>query len=212
VSVVLIRRGIVLLCLAAFAVPSIAVADSPAQVTVQPRFAEKEGRFALHVAGTTVFRDDFYRTVGYGAEISYYMSEDLGFELRGHNLHSWLSPTADVLREESSLVPDLRAPDALFTVGARWSWGYGKVLTLDRFVVHFDPQVIVHTGITLAEGRVVPTITPGVGFLTHWQHGIQVKMDLQWSIQIEQRQRGWIPSFGFIPVLAVGWSPPRDSL
>ncbi len=186
-----------------------AAADDTSRATVQPRFAEKEGRIAAHATFVTLFRDDFYRTVGYGADVSFFLSENLGVELRGHNFHSWLSPTAEGIRDETSLIPDLRAPDALFTGGVRWSWGYGKVLTLDRFVVHFDPQVSFHGGITLAERRVIPTVTPGIAFLTHWRHGIQIKLDLQWTAQLERRQRGWTPSFGFAPLIGVGWSPER---
>ncbi len=195
---------------------STAAADTPAngedeepapRAALQERFAPKEGRFYAHIGGTAIIRDDFYHSPGYGLDAGYYFSETWGVELRAYNLHSRLAHAGERLREEQGFVPDLRAPDALFGLGIRGSWGYGKVLTMERFVIHFDPQWIFHGGITLAEERVVPTVSTGIGFLTHWQHGIQIKLDLQMNLHFENRSRGFIPATGFVPVLAVGWSP-----
>lgn len=193
---------VVLLSPAAFAED-----DEPTRGTLQERFAPKEGRFFFHLAGTAIIRDDFYHSPGYGLDAGYHFNEVLGAELRVHNLHSSLAHAGEQLRDEYSFVPDLRAPDAAFLAGVRASWGYGKVLTLGRFVVHFDPQFLFHGGITLAEERIVPTVETGIGFLTHWQHGIQVKLDLQMSVHFERRNRGIVAATGFVPVLAVGWSP-----
>lgn len=177
------------------------------RATLQERFAPKTGRYSAHLGATAIIRDDFYHSPGYGLDLGYYFNETFGVELRGHNLHSRLTAGGERLRDEQGLVPDLRAPDAKFALGVRASWGYGKILTMDRFVVHFDPQWILHGGITLAEERVVPTVSTGIGFLTHWQYGIQVKLDLQMNFHFEQRERGLVPAMGFIPTLAVGWSP-----
>lgn len=212
----LTRTMITSLLLATLTVFSIAPSSAMAteqerRATVQERFAPKEGRFYVHAAGASLFRNDFYNSMGYGGDVGYFTSEAWGFELRILNLHSWLGRAAQGIREDHSLIPDLRAPDALFVAGTRYSWGYGKVLTMDRFVVHFDPQLILHGGITLAEDRVVPTSTFGFGFLSHWNHGVQIKVDLQMIFQMERRERGWTPSLGFVPMLGIGWSPPGDA-
>lgn len=186
---------------------SMAFADGDAGATVQERFAPKVGRYYAHAAGTVPLRNDFYTSLGYGLDGGYYFSESWGLELRLINFHSSLGQAGRQVQEEHGLVPDLRAPDALFALGARYSAGYGKILSLDRFVIHFDPQIIFHGGIALAEDRVVPTTMLGVGFLTHWSRGIQFKMDLAFSFQMERRDRGWTPSFGFVPLIGIGWSP-----
>ena len=201
--------GIVAALLWALMVPASATADDGGneRPTLQERYASKDGRLYGHLGATMIVRDDFYRSLGYGLDAGYYVNETIGFELRAHNLHTGLTHTGDQMRRDYELVPDMRAPTAAFGAGTRISWGYGKVLTLGDFVVHFDPQFITHAGITLAEERVVPTATIGAGFLTHWQFGIQVKLDLQMSLHIEQRDRGIVPATGFAPVLSVGWSP-----
>lgn len=182
--------------------------DEAETATLQNRYAPKEGRYYGHLGITAIIRDDFYHSPGYGIDAGYYFNETWGVELRAYNLHSRLASAGDRLREEQGFVPDLRAPDAVFALGTRASWGYGKILTMGRFVIHFDPQFLLYGGITLAEERVAPTVTTGIGFLTHWQRGIQVKLDLQMNLHFEQRTRGLIPATGFIPVLAIGWSPP----
>ena len=58
-----------------------------------------------------------------------------------------------------------------------------------------------------AEDRIVPTAATALGFLAHFRHGIQVKLDLQFSLHFEARNRGILPVFGFAPILAIGWSP-----
>lgn len=196
---------------AAVFVPGSAWADADSErATLQERYATKEGRFFFHGAATALLRDDFFHSPGYGVDAGYYFNEVVGLELRFFNLHSELTRAARELRDEEAYVPDLRAPDALLTAGTRLSWGYGKVLTLGRFVVHFDPQLLVQGGLTFAERRLVPTATAGIGFLTHWRYGIQVKLDLQASVHFEQRNRGMVPATGFFPVFAIGWSPGAE--
>lgn len=193
------------------ALPALATAEEGVdRPTVHDRFAPKEGRLFAHVAATALVRDDFYDTGGYGGDLGYFFNENWSVELRAFNYHSRLSEAADVLREEHSYVPDIRAPDALFAAGGRLSWGYGKLLTPGPFVIHFDPQIAVHAGVTLAEERFVPTAAAGIGFLTHWQHGIQIKLDLQATVHVERRNRGMIPAIGFMPVLGIGWSPTGE--
>lgn len=200
----------VLCAMIVFAPMSAAADEDPGRATLQERYASKDGRFFAHLGAMTLIRDDYYHTVGYGLDLGYHLSETIGVEGRAFNLHSRLGHAGNVMREEHGFVPDLRAPDAMFEAGTRISWGYGKVLTLGQFVVHFDPQFTLHSGITLAERRIVPTATAGLGFLTHWARGIQVKLDLRMSLFFENRNRGMITSTGFAPILSVGWSPTSE--
>ena len=177
------------------------------RATLQERFSPKENRFFAHLAGTAIVRDDFYQSVGYGLDVGYFFNETWGVELRAQDLRSRLAHAGEQMRDEYGYVPDMRAPQAMFTGGGRLSWGYGKVLTPGPFVVHFDPQLTLHGGITLAEERIVPTATTGLSFFAHFQYGIQVKLDLQMSLHFENRDRGIVPATGFAPVLGIGWSP-----
>ena len=207
-----VRGGLIIcafwLALAALiGVSGTAYGETAARETLQQRFAVKEGRPFFHLAGATLIRDDFYHSLGYGLDAGYFPRESIGLELRLLHMRSRLSAEGQRMREEFDVVPDLRAPQALATVGARISTGYGKVLTPGDYVVHFDPQIVAHVGAMLAERRVVPTATIGLGLLTHWRRGVQVKLDLQMMINGESRNRGWVLATGFFPVLSVGWSP-----
>ena len=56
-----------------------------------------------------------------------------------------------------------------------------------------------------AETRTIPTIYGALSLLTHLKWGIQVKLDLGTTVQMEKRERGWVTSFGFLPILGLGW-------
>ena len=181
--------------------------SAPTRATVQQRVAPKTGRYHVHATGARLIRDDFYDTWGFGLDLGYHFSEEWGIELRAQKLQSSLSAAADDLRETHGLIPDLRAPSAILLAGPRLSWGYGKVLSFNRFVVYFDPQITLKGGVLFAEDRLIPSFATALGFLGHFGHGFQIKLDLQFSVHIEQRSRGTLPSFGFAPILAIGWSP-----
>ena len=89
--------------------------------------------------------------------------------------------------------------------GARWAPGYGKVLMMRRFVVHFDPQLVLHAGVARAERRWLPSFQGAFSLLTHWRWGIKAKVDLGMTVQGERRERGWVWTTGFAPFLGVGW-------
>ena len=185
----------------------VAAEDDDQRDTLQERYASTDGRMFAHLTTSTIVRDDFYRSFGVGFDGGYFPSEDWGLELRLRQHFTSLSHTGQQMFEDHEMVPDMRAPDTTLEAGGRLSWGYGKVLTLGDFVVHFDPQLLAHGGLTLAEERIVPKISGGIGFLTHWRWGIQAKLDLQISVHFEQRDRGVVPATGFVPLLGVGWSP-----
>ncbi len=174
--------------------------------TVQHRFATKAGQPAFYLLGMTHARNDLYTTFGVALDTSYYFNESIGIELRLAVLRTRLSDAAKNLREQTGLTPDAWPQNYLTTAGLRYSFGYGKILMFDKFVVHFDPQLVFHAGTTFADGRVLPTSLFGPSLLMHFKHNIQLKIDLTTSFQLEKRNRGWVPSFGFAPFIGLGWS------
>lgn len=174
--------------------------------TVQRRFAVKDDSLYLHLTGTTHIRNDFYSSFGAGLDVGFYPSESFGLEVRGMFLETHLSSAAVAVRERTGLTPDARPQSLLATAGPRLSWGYGKILAINRFVLHFDPQLTVQAGVARAETRLLPTIYTAMSLLIHLRWGIQVKLDLGATIQMEKRDRGWVTSVGFLPVLGLGWN------
>ena len=201
------RRAPIIVALAVFlgGAPD-AFAQQDERPTVQRRFASKTATVYAHVTGTTHIRNDFYDSFGGGGDIGWYPSESLGFEARALFLATSLSPAARDVQERTGLTPDARPQSMMFTAGPRWSFGYGKILAFRRFVVHFDPQLVLEGGVTRAERRLLPTALAGASLLVHFRWGIQAKLDLNASIQGENRDRGWVPSIGFLPVIGVGWN------
>lgn len=183
-----------------------AVAQEGERPTVQDRFAEKSQRFHAHLNTAAPIRDDFYHSLGAGLDVGYHFNESLGAELRWLWLQNWEAGAADQIREETGYVPDARPQEMLLSANGRYSVGYGKVLVADDFMVHFDPQLVGGLGGALAEGkRVIPTVTTGLSVLTHFQHGVQAKLDLQAAFQLEKRTRGWVGSVSFVPTLGIGF-------
>ena len=172
--------------------------------TVQKRFAAKKNHVYGHVTTMTHVRNDFYKAFGLGVDAGYYPWEKTGFEARYSWVSSTLSKTARDVKSKTGLTPDARPQEMMATVGVRYSLGYGKFLVGKDFLVHFDPQLAIHSGIAVAEKRVIPTTTLGLSLLTHYKWGIQVKFDISAAIQVEKRRRGWIPSIGFAPYIGFG--------
>lgn len=190
--------------------PDVGVPDVNARAggdrpTVQRRFAEKAKLLTLNLALMTHVRDDFYDSWGAGADLSYFVSERWGFEARAIFLRTQLDSAAFDLKERIGFVPDARPQDNWFLLGARYSPGYGKLLMWQKFMVHFDPQFVVHAGVATAEKRVLPTTTLAFSLMTHWRWGIKAKVDLGMSVQGEKRDRGWVVTTGFVPVFGLGW-------
>lgn len=184
---------------------STAVADESDRPTVQERFASKAERAHLHLTTSAPVRDDFFRSLGLGADFGYHFDETFGAELRWLWLRNWEVAAAEQIREDTGYVPDARPQRMFLLANGRMSVGYGKVLVRDWFVVHFDPQLVAGGGVALAEGdRVVPTASAGISVLTHFNHSIQAKLDLQMAVQAEDRNRGWVFSTTFLPTLGVG--------
>lgn len=181
-------------------------AQAQGRATVQDRFAPKTKSVYGHGTATSHLRNDFYDSFGVGLDAGFYFNESVGVELRGMYLHTTLGDEARSIQERTGLTPDARPQQGLVAAGVRWSLGYGKFLLLDDWVVHFDPQLTLHGGVAIAETRVLPTLLYGFSFLTHWRWGVQIKLDLSLTTQMETRDRGRVTSFGFMPVLGIGWA------
>lgn len=190
--------------------PDVGVPDVNARAggerpTIQNRFASKKRLLVVQPLLMTHVRDDFYNSWGGGADLSYYFTERWGLELRAVFLRTTLDAAAFDIKERFGIVPDARPQNRWLNVGVRYSPGYGKFLMWDNFVVHFDPQLVLHAGVASADRRLLPGATAAFSLMTHWRWGIKAKVDLGISVQGEQRERGWVLTTGFAPVLGVGW-------
>lgn len=186
--------------------PEVEASEPRPRPTVQRRYAQKEADLYLHAGGTAHVRDDFYDVWGGTLHLGFYFMEPLAIELGVAWLASTLNEAAVQIRQESGRVPDARPQQWLLQAGVRFSLGYAKALLLSRFLSHFDPQVFLFVGIAQAQNRWVPTLNGGFGLLVHLPLGIQIQADLGLASQIEERTRGWVPGFGLMPRLSVGWA------
>lgn len=187
------------------AAPDLEKRAGSGRATIQRRFAPKARLLYGTATLMTHVRDDFYDSWGYGVDVGYFYKETMGVELRAMQLRTSLDDAALDLKERIGLTPDARPQKAWLMAGMRYAPGYGKMLMWRRVVVHFDPQLVGHLGAARAEQRWIPTLDLSLSFLTHWRWGIKAKLDLGMSMQLERRDRGWVFSTGFAPVLGVGW-------
>lgn len=183
-------------------------AERPARgSTVQRRYAPTAGTVALHGLGTTHVRGDFfYHQVGGGLSATIYPEEGIGIELVGLLYGSWLTDSAAQLRASRGVIPDSRARSYSVLAGTRISIGYGKMQVFDGAILHFDPALVLRGGVTIAEERrVLPTALAGLGVLLHFDFGFQIQIDFLVLADLEDRNRGWVPSFGIAPSVAAGF-------
>ena len=173
--------------------------------TVERRFAPKRRLLYGQVTGMTHLRDDFMNTWGVGGDLGYFPWEWLGLELRALGLTNALDDSAIDLKERLGLTPDAYAQNTWWLAGLRFAPGYGKMLMFNTFVIHFDPQIVLHGGFARAQDRWLPTFTTAFSLMTHWHFGIKATLDLGLSIQQEERDRGSVWTLGFAPVLGLGW-------
>lgn len=186
-------------------VPDVRARSGGERATIQYRFASKQKLLMLQPTLMTHVRDDFYDSWGFGADVSYFLTERFGLELRALKLQTSLDNAAFDIKERFGLVPDARPQSSWLQLGARYAPGYGKFLMWKKFLVHFDPQFVLHLGVATADRRLLPSSTLAFSLLTHWRWGIKAKLDLGLSMQLEKRERGWVFTTGFAPVLGVGW-------
>lgn len=186
-------------------VPDVSQRAGGERPTIQYRFASKQKLLMVQPILMTHVRDDFYDSWGFGADVSYFLTERFGLELRALKLQTSLDNAAFDIKERFGLVPDARPQSGWLQLGMRYAPGYGKFLMWKRFLVHFDPQLVLHLGVATADKRYLPTSTLAMSFLTHWRWGIKAKLDLGLSMQFEKRERGWVFTTGFAPVLGIGW-------
>jgi hypothetical protein len=200
------RRVIWLGLAVAAAMPRPARADAPApEVTerVQRRFVEKAGRIELVLGFSYLERSDFYRHPGAQASASYWLREPLALELAAAVYASVDTDELAQVERETGLVPDSRRERATLQAGARYCFGYGKML-IRRGVVHFDPQLYLRAGVHFAEGNVGPMTEIGAALAARPGPRWVVRLDLGLTLQGERRSAGWEPVLGFAPVLSLG--------
>ncbi|RAL24701.1 hypothetical protein DL240_00385 [Lujinxingia litoralis] len=186
----------------------VSAAGAEERPSIEERVVLKEDRLYGHLSAAMLVRNDFYDTPGFGLDLGYYFDERWGAELRVLKLQSTLSRAGASVLEQTGLAPDLRAPDLWLSAGVRSSLGYAKILVWERFVMRFDPQLVGHAGVLFAEERIAPGAAIGAGVVIHMKWDLQLKIDLLFSAQFENRLRGIAPAFGFMPSLSLGWSLP----
>lgn len=173
--------------------------------TIQKRYADKDKLLYANASVMTHVRDDFYSSWGYGADVGFFLTQTLGLELRFIKLNTTLDDAAIDLKQRIGITPDARPQRLWAQAGVRYAPGYGKMLMWESFVVHFDPQLVVHGGIAQADGRILPSFNVALSMLAHFRWGIKLKVDLGASIQSEARERGTVWTTGFVPLVGLGW-------
>ena len=171
---------------------------------VQYRFQPREQRLSAYTHVGWHIRDDYYTSVGGGLNFEYFFTDRWGLSLQYTLLSTSLSDEALLLRKDYGLVPDASPQDAHYLIGGLWGLGYGK-MNLFNQIMHFDPIFGLSTGIATAEARILPTFK--LGFMPTFllQYRLAIRLDLSLTIQAEQRNRGWIMTTGFMPMLSIGW-------
>jgi outer membrane beta-barrel protein len=170
---------------------------------VQARFAEKAHHALLFAGAEYLARGDFYNSPGLRLGGAYQMLESLALE--GQLSHYWSSLNDEAQRVIHTLgaVPDSRPPTWLGLAGARWSFGYGKVLVAGG-IIHFEPQLFAHAGIHDYGGDVQPSGDAGLGLLVFLTPRLFTRVDVAVTLDRESRSEQNIAVWGALPALTLG--------
>jgi hypothetical protein len=179
--------------------------------TIQRRFAPRDEAFVLYLGGGGHIRDDYYTSLGYQVNMSYFFTDRWGLELRLTQLWTSLSDEAEALRDRYGLLPDARPQGLGVSIGAQYGLGYGKML-IGSGVTHFDPLIIAHFGVMNAEERYLPSLSLSLSPTILLRYGVRVRLDLGVTMQLESRERGTVFTTGFLPMVHVGWGGTAEEL
>ena len=174
-------------------------------VRVQSRYAVKAKQFQVSAGFEYLSRGDFYISPGARVGGAYYLLEQLGFELQVSHFWSSLNAEAERIRRTLGAIPDSHAPGWLMLAGARYSFGYGKVMVGGvGGVLHFEPQVFARGGLHVHDGDTGPSADAGLGLLVFVMPKLFVRIDTSLVYEREQRSGGGVSVWGILPSIGVG--------
>ena len=174
-------------------------------VRVQSRYAVKAKQFQISGAFAYLSRGDFYISPGARIGGAYYLLEQLGFELQVSHFWSSLNDEAERIRRTLGALPDSHAPGWLMLAGARYSFGYGKVMVGGvGGVLHFEPQVFARGGLHVHDGDTGPSADAGLGLLVFMTPKLFARIDTSLVFEREERSGNPVSVWGIMPAIGVG--------
>jgi hypothetical protein len=174
-------------------------------VRVQSRYAVKAKQFQISGGFEYLSRGDFYVSPGARVGAAYYLLEQLGFEVQVSHFWSSLNAEAERVRRTLGAIPDSHAPGWLMLAGARYSFGYGKVMVGGLSgVLHFEPQVFARGGMHVHDGDVGPSADAGLGLLMFVTPKLFARIDTSVVFEREQRSGNPVSVWGILPAIGVG--------
>jgi outer membrane beta-barrel protein len=181
-------------------------ADEPAAPRVEGRverpLIQRQGHLDLAASASYLIRDDFYRNPGVVVALGYWVREAIALEVQAGVYASYESDEARAVREQTGFVPDSLREGGTLAAGARWAFGYGKMLAFGR-VIHLDPELSAHVGAHFASGTVGSLGDAGLGLGVWLAPRLRVRLDLPFVVESERRS-GWTMVVGFAPALGLG--------
>lgn len=170
---------------------------------VQARYVEKLHHTLLFAGAEYLARGDFYNSPGLRLGAAYHFRESLAVEVQLSHYWSSLNASAQQVVQTLGAVPDSRPPTWLGLVGARWSFGYGKILVAGA-IIHLEPQLFAHAGMHDYGGDVQPSGDAGLGLLVFLTHRLFTRLDAALTLERESRSDQNIAVWGALPALTVG--------
>ena len=172
---------------------------------MQNRFARNLSTLQLFGGIDYLERRDFYVSPGLRLGATYYLWESLGLEVQVSHYFSRLNQAGQEVQHMLGVVPDSRAPTWLALAGARYAFGYGKMMIggLGR-PIHFEPQALAQFGLHVHDGSFGPSGLAGVGLLVHATPRWFFRLDGGMTVEVERRVTGTVTVLGFLPSLVTG--------
>ncbi len=170
---------------------------------VQARYAEKAHHLLVFAGAEYLARGDYYNSPGLRLGGAYQFLESLAFEIQLSHYWSSLNDSAQRIVQTLGAVPDSRPPAWLGLAGARWSFGYGKLL-VGGVVIHLEPQLFAHVGIHDYGGDVEPSGDAGLGVLVFLTPRVFARADAAITLERESRSDQGVAVWGALPAFTLG--------
>jgi hypothetical protein len=195
---------VTLLPLIAAALAAAPAPDAPdaARVTVERRLLLKEGHLFALAGPCWLARGDYYDNPGALVQISYFLSESGGPDLRVARFFSSLSAAGEEVFTQTQLKPDAQMPSALIAPGWRLSLAYGKAL-VGGSAVHFELQAAAHAGVLITDRATTPALSGSAALFVRATDRLFVQLEAALIASVEHRARSSVAG-GVLPSLAVG--------
>ncbi len=172
--------------------------------SVGPREFDNAHTLHIDVGASYLDRADLLASPGLSLTVSHYLNRSFALDyLNANLLFTFEKPEAAEIRRATGYIVAREPPQALVSVGARYAFGYGKLLIEHSgAILHFVPELALHVGLMVNGGSVHPEADVSLALRVKVARYVEVGADVSVIASIEGDPVAGV--WGVMPRLFVG--------